>query len=403
MNVNRNALKVAAALLSASLVSMPAAAAGTNYDGEIGGTKTTSFTKYVTMKKDATLPEIDFSFTVTAGDAKTYDVDGKKFEVLAGVEPGNVTMVAVDASEAFHMGFRQSDAVSSDANAMIKNYQPDTQNYVAKDGTLDFTNVHFTEPGVYRYVLTESGTTQSVYNDEQALRILDVYVVNDDDAPGAKKLKIGGYVLHANADDLPMGDDFGTTAADPAGKSQGFTNDFKTVDLTFRKEVTGNQASKDKYFKFTVQFASGIPHDEVDVNLTNADTSVPVNAATDDSYEGKSNPTKLVFGDDGTVTGTFYLQHGQEIVIEGLPDSVFYDVTEEAEDYKPTVMGIEGYKDENHGKTDAVNKPEIKTSYLNTRDGLIPTGVAVTVAPFAGLTLLAGAGLLIVTRRRRKA
>ncbi len=402
MNSNPKALKFATALLGASLAfAVPASASGTGYAADIGGEKTTNFTKYVTMKKDVILPDIDFSFSISAGSTKSYSIEGKTFEILAGIEPDNVTMSAVDAEEPFHMGFGHEDPVLEDANSMIKDYSPDTDKYMEKEGTLDFSGVHFTEPGVYRYILQESGDTQSVYNDDQTSRILDVYVINDDTDPSEKKLKIGGYVLHANADDLPTGDGYGTTDANPAGKSQGFTNEYKTVDLTFRKEVTGSQASKDKYFKFTVEFTGGIPNDEVAVDLTKADATVMENAATQNPYEGMPNPNSLTFGKDGTVTGTFYLQHGQEIMIEGLPMSVNYEITEAAEDYKSTPMGVDGYSDPNRGTTDAEGKPAIKTSFLNTRDGFIPTGIAVAVAPFAGLTLIAGIGILCVTKKRK--
>ena len=36
-------------------------------------------------------------------------------------------------------------------------------------------------------------------------------------------------------------------------KTDGFTNEYKSKDLVFKKEVVGNQASRDKYFEFTLK------------------------------------------------------------------------------------------------------------------------------------------------------
>ena len=144
--------------------------------------------------------------------------------------------------------------------------------------------------------------------------------------------------------------------------------------------------------------SEGIENDIVKVDITDANGTVLSNAATLDEYEGLTNPTELTFDDQGKATGTFYLQHDQQIVIQGLPDGVAYDVTEVAEDYKSTAAGVQDYTNPVKGTT---AKEDIKTSYLNTRDGMIPTGVAVAVAPFAALTAAAGAGILAVTRKKR--
>ena len=229
-----------------------------------------------------------------------------------------------------------------------------------------------------------------------------MYVYDVTGADGVKKLEVNSYVLHSSEDDEPeieMGDKNGTAGNYSQTKGQGFTNEYQTVDLTFRKEVSGNQASKDKYFKFTVALTGGIRNDIINVDITNADGTVQSNAATLDTYEGETNPTRLTFDGDGNLTQTFYLQHGQEIVIRGLPAGVTYNVTEAEEDYKSTGSGVQEYEDQTGGTT---AKDDIKTSYLNTRDGVIPTGVAMAVAPFAALTAAAGAGILAVTRKRRE-
>lgn len=404
MSRNCKKLKLAAAILASSLAVMPAAAAGTSYDAQIEGTLTTSFTKYVLQDKNAVIPGMDFTYTVSAGEARAYDVSGKKFEILAGVEPGNVTMKGVDTDTAntIHFDSGDDDQAKEDENKLVKGFSKDTDKYIEKTAELDFSKVRFTEPGVYRYIITESGQNRSVLNDSDKTRVLDVYVYDATEAEGPKKLKVAGYVLHSSENDNPeiaMGSSNGSEGTYIETKEQGFTNKYQTVDLTFRKEVSGNQASKDKYFKFTASLTKGIPNDIIKVDITDADATVMSNAATKDEYEGEPNPAQLTFDASGNLTQTFYLQHGQQIILRGLPADVEYSITEEAEDYKSGEAGVADYNDPVNGKT-AV-ETDIRTSYLNTREGKIPTGVAVAVAPFAVLTAAAGAGILFITRRKR--
>ncbi len=402
MNRNRKKVKLAAVILASALTAvMPVSAEGSAYGGQIEGTLTTSFKKYVLLDKEAVIPGMDFKYEISEGKAKTYDLEGKKFEILAGIQASEVTMKGVDSAEANTIHFDSSDQTKNDENSSVKGYDKAESKYIEKTASLDFSKVRFPEPGIYRYIITESGTNRSVENDPDTTRVLDVYVYDATGADGVKKLKIEGYVLHSSDNDEPeiaMGSENGSTGNYVDTKNQGFTNEYQTVDLTFRKEVSGNQASKDKYFKFTVALTKGIANDIVKVDITGADGEIPSNAATQDEYEGKTNPAELTFDASGNITQDFYLQHGQQIVIRGLPADVAYNITEAAEDYKSTAAGVQEYKNPVNGTT---AKTDIQTSYLNIREGVIPTGVATAVAPFAVLTAAAGAGILIVSRKKR--
>ena len=392
------AIMTAAVMMSMGMPVM----AGTNYSGEIGGTKTTTFDKYLVMDQQANVPNASFTYAVTAGSAKSYDVEGKKFEVLAGVDADRVTMAGVDTTAVNTIQYTPNDTTLQDGNTLVKNYDNTTEKYAKKTATLDFSDCRFTEPGIYRYVLTESGTNQAVTNDADATRIIDVYVYDNSDDNG-KKLSIQGYVLHSNTDDAPdisMGDSNGSGGSYTATKSQGFTNEYDTSDLTFRKEVSGNQASHDKYFKFTVTITEAEPGTVYDVDITGADATSGTNAATIAANAGKTNPQELTVGEDGTVTQDFYLQHGQEIKIQGIAKNTEYNVTENSEDYKSTGAAVNGYKDAVSG---TVVSTDLKTSYLNTREGIIPTGVAMAVAPFAAITLFGGFGAATILMKKKKA
>jgi hypothetical protein len=400
--------KIAMAIMTATMImsAVPVCAAGTNYGTTIEGTKTTTFDKYLVMDQQANVPNASFTYAVSAGAAKAYDVAGKKFQVLAGVDADKVTMAGVSTTTANTITYKQGDSTLQDDNSLVKDYDNATEKYAIKTATLDFSNCQFTEPGVYRYIVTESGTNQAITNDADATRVVDVYVndasTTDNDGNLTKKLTIAGYVLHSNEDDAPdvaAGENMGSTGSYVATKSQGFTNEYDTSDLTFRKEVKGNQASHDKYFEFTVKITGAVKGTVYNVDITNADATSGNNAATITANTEKANVTSLTVGADGTVTQKFYLQHGQEVKIQGIAKDTKYDVTENAEDYKPTPAGITNYTDAVNG---TVAGTDLKTSYLNTRDGVIPTGVIMTVAPFAAVTLLGGFGIAKLSMKKRR-
>lgn len=392
------------------------AAAGTNYGATIEGTKTTTFDKFLVMDTQANVPNATFTYAVTAGNAKAYDVAGKKFQVLAGVDADKVTMAGVGAADAAanSIVFKQgdgSDTHDTTKDAYVKDLAAGKK-YALKTATLDFSKVQFTEPGVYRYIITEAGTNQGITNDADLTRVLDVYV-NDASAEvdGAftKKLTIAGYVLHSNENDEPdvaAGADFGSTGAYVATKSQGFTNSYDTSDLTLRKQVTGNQASRDKYFEFTLNIAAAQPNTKYDVVIDDADATSKTNAATIEANAGKTNVTSITTDGAGKATQKFYLQHGQQITVQGLAKDTTYAVTENTEDYKSTANTKDTPVVDTKADTEAapvdgtIVSTDLTTGFLNTRDGVIPTGVIMAVAPFAVVTILGGAGVVTMVMKR---
>ncbi len=405
---------VFAAIMAASLMmgDVQVKAAESNYSDVIEGTKTTTFDKYLVMDQDANVPNITFTYTVTAGQPKAYDVAGKKFQILAGVDADKVTMAGVgvgsDTAAEKSIVYKPEDTQSSEivkteSNPLVKEYDSTTEKYAIKTATLDFSQCKFTKPGIYRYILTENATTNTaITNDADDTRVIDVYVYDASSEEGVKKLKIEGYVLHSNTDDAPevsMGANNGSAGSYTDTKSQGFTNTYDTSDLTFRKEVSGNQASHDKYFEFTVSITGATAGTVYDVDITGADAASGNNAVTIDANKGQTNPTKLTADANGNVTQKFYLQHGQEIKIEGIAKGTVYSVTENKEDYKSEAAVIEGYTNDTNG---TIESADLKTSYRNTRNGVIPTGVVMTVAPFAGAVVLGGLGVVTYAGRKKR-
>lgn len=388
-------------------------AAGSNYGSQIDGTKTTTFDKYLVMDQQANVPNATFTYAVTAGNAKAYDVAGKKFQVLAGVDADKITMAGVgEGADVNKIAFKKgdgSDTHDTTKDAYVKDLAAGKK-YALKTATLDFSNVRFTEPGVYRYIITEEGTNQAITNDADPTRVLDVYV-NDASTKTEKKLTIAGYVLHSNENDEPdivAGENAGSTGTYVATKSQGFTNSYDTSDLTLRKQVTGNQASRDKYFKFTLNIDKAQPNTKYDVVIDDADATSKSNVATIEANAGKANVTSIITDENGKATQEFYLQHGQQVTVQGIAKDTTYALTENTEDYKSTentaatpVLTIKKGTD-SAGVNGTIASKDLTTGYLNTRDGVIPTGVIMTVAPFAAVTLLGAAGMVTMKMKKRE-
>ncbi len=408
-----------------SIASLGALAATTTAYTATANDKT-SFNKYLVVESGSSVPNVSFSYTIAAGTK--IDATDDTMAVIAGPvieESGSITAPSVQQAE-----FTNNSATQTGADDVIPTALKGLT-YATDEVEINFAGVSFPEPGVYRYVLTEQAMVSPYTALDSSVRYLDVYVINDTENAG--QLKIASYALHTDdaapaADQTNGGSADVTTENDPLdSKSDGYINQYKTIDLSFSKEITGNQAAKDKYFAFNVQLtnvdtetnkAAVADTDVFVVDLSGAEASPAENAAT--VYENMSNPA--------TVTGkqlkdgiTFYLNDQQHITIKDLPVGISYSVTEVAEDYRSTannnivaIAAVEAdpaadppveavaekkYDDANTG-TLSVDK---YVGYTNTRNGIIPTGVIITVAPFVIGILVFGAIILYMINRRKRA
>ena len=134
-----------------------------------------------------------------------------------------------------------------------------------KQAVIDFSDVEFAGPGIYRYYVsepTEGGNLtydtqrQDKTNGVASRRTLDVYVLRyDDPQTGEVSNYIAGYVLH-ELDDL-----YEREAGTAADKSVGFVNEPALSNITLACKIVGNQAAIEKYFAFNIriQSPSGAP------------------------------------------------------------------------------------------------------------------------------------------------
>ena len=274
----------------------------------IPGTQT-ELTKYLVVDADAEIPDAEFTFTVTAGSAveatettvKTWAGKNPELVKVNGtVQSGTVKFVAgEDATNALAV-----EALGDGAG---------TKKAAKKTITLDFSGVEFTEPGIYPYIITETDPVSPIKALDSKVTTVHVYV---EDVAGVLKVTsyvaYEGLVsapgltdLHAWLAENPKpvepvepvqadyqlpddgGDDVAAFEAAhtewesdhadwevavatwqdaydaqllevPNGaeaslpKDDKFVNGVDSANIKFGKEVTGNQGSKDQWFKFTL-------------------------------------------------------------------------------------------------------------------------------------------------------
>lgn len=417
--MKNNFLRVFSFSLSAAMALLLGVSvqAATNYT-PVAGTST-NFNKYLIMDAGDTVPNATFSFTVAPGTAISADTsDNSVMEVMAGVgtptianvifAPEDTTATSagnnIDVARTnVQRGGSANDAVQLDSG----------EKFATKQATVDFSSVTFNEPGVYRYIITETANADhaaaGIIHDTDVDRVLDVYVTDN----GSGTLVVSGYVMHTEAGDVAIGDDMGPADVNTEGaalddKTDGFTNEYTTKDLKFSKTVTGNKGSRDKYFEFTVtctnvnsddKFAVSLANDnDANTNDGNADSTsgAAKTGGTIAANAGKTNPT-VVTGAQLKAGQKFYLQHGQYIVLRGFPLNATYVLTENAEDYKSTVTsGCTNGTSASPAviSTVAGTDKVAQAGFTNNRSGIVPSGIIDMVKYGVGFALIGVLGII---------
>ncbi len=366
----------------------------------------TQFNQYLILDREARLPDVTFNYEIRAGSPQNYG-EGK-MAILAGISADKISV-----SDSV---FSQTDAISTTPASGSDLTLTADQGYGVKPVNIDFSQVSFDEPGIYRYLLTMTSTgQQGIRYDVQAaaigskVRCLDVYVTDDNGT-----LQISGYVLHENVTEIAAGQQAGSAfgGADAerlSDKSDGFVNQLISADLKFGNEVEGNQGSKDKYFKFTLTLDNALKNTVYYLDISEAEASGTANSAT--IYDTLNNPTQIRTDENGKAVIDFYLKDGQYITVKGLTENTTYDLKETNEDYlrrEGTDRVVRPASQDQPEKLHddpvqgTIGNTDVYTGYTNTRNGVIPTGIIMSATP--GIMMMTGAisSILLLVSRKRK-
>jgi hypothetical protein len=405
ISLKKSMAMVLALAMALALCVVPAFAAETQYTA-VAGTSTT-FQKALILDENANVPSVTFQYSIAPGTAIAA-VPGTSVEVIS---PSAATGVTGTPSIA-DITYAPGDATVTSATGVTIDAG---EKAALKTATVDFSGVTFAEPGIYRYIVTETSAGQQGMSYDTQLdnangvskqRVLDVYVTDN----GSGSLAVSSYVFHEEVSTIDASADLGSgeVAANGdavADKSVGYVNEYATYDLTISKTVAGNQASRDKYFKFTVAITNAGANVDLDVDMSNAAVAPTKSSSTiyeaavmatangaddDNAVNGQQWRTAA----DGSVTKDIYLQHGQSVVIKGLAAGATYTITEVPEDYKCNQA--------NNQIADTTGMADDATAaFTNTKSGMVPTGVVLSAIP--GVALIGiGGGFAIATARKNK-
>ncbi|MBQ5331112.1 MAG: hypothetical protein J6F31_07670 [Oscillospiraceae bacterium] len=385
---------------------------------------TATLKKYLVLDDGAAVPTVTFSFEVEAGEAVS--ATSSTMEIKAGPMTGSEG-AKPEVIDAVFTVSDSPDVVPGTGHTLSTDYSG--KKYVEKEITFKLNGVTFTEPGIYRYKITEKALTTAVNGITQDTKTIyaDVYVTDDtEDATGDPKLKIANIegkspivfftTTDGTAPVINAGANLGSDTY-PSGvtKTDCFVNRYTTHDLYFAKKVSGNQASRDKFFEFTVNISGLSNGAKLGVDIANAVAKVDQtkSPATKSEYNDKNNPTEIEDVDsDGVIEEKFYLQHDQYIIIKGIPEGATYNVTEDEEDYKSTAAATTNVVKTIGEGTDTINFDDatggdvvtenIYTGFKNEKQGIVPTGIVLSIVPVLLIGVAVTAGIILLLVRREK-
>ena len=346
------------------------ASAETTYE-PIGGS--TTIVKNLVVDDDANIPDITFAYTIRRGTHQ--DATATTIEILES-PLGTQTIGTAEfsnADTANTINGLPSDANPSNPTAGKK--------YAQKSVSIDFPVGMFTKPGVYRFVINETNNhLPGVTYDSNPTRYLDVFVVADEN----NVLSVNSYVLRDAATDIGKNGEY---VEDPGVKSSGYTNSLTQYDFDFSKTISGNQADKNKRFKFTLTITGANPG------------TYPIIA-----HDVTGNPTSITVGANGTATAEYSLTDGSTVKVIGLNAGAVCTVTEIPDDYTAThsLDGGEAVSGASSGEVTLADSDH-SVAFTNMREGIIPTGIIMTIAPFAiGICGFGAIIIFIICRRKRR-
>ena len=447
-NTMKKALALALAVLMMASLSVAVFADGEAEltGGEVGGYTSPDSPKVqnktLILKKELTAynldatqiqaPTISYTYAITAGDA--------------GVNVTDATSDHADGIGALKVptkaGITEGVAITGTiewTNAETLNADTDGEaNY--KDLKINFSNVVFTGPGIYRYVITEtapnyaaSGVTATTGTHT---RYLDVYVKAADsftNGSAADDWDIYGYVcMYENKAITPDGD----TTTTGAMKTNGFvagTNDgtvikadsYYTFNVTVSKTVVNDNYAKATHaFPFTVIFTNAAVTQSVDISSATTGTTPDGFIDPDPAALSVGDTKGVVFIKDGASVKYIGIPNGTSVEVYETNDmtGVIYQVTTTLTPTgtapntdnsvswgnAPTVAVAQAAEKEAFQSTKATiattaDKDDDNAYAVAVTNRLLtisPTGVSLRVAPYA-LMLCAGLLLVFFSRRRK--
>ena len=427
--------------------------------GEVGGfttpDKPTVQNKTIILKKELTAynvdglpvkaPTITYTYEIDAGTAGLNVTDATS-DHNSGVAVTTPTLAGVGISDITITGTSANTIVWGNTDELTTNTAGSVN---TKDLKIDFSKVVFNSPGVYRYVITETGAAGSTYaatgvteTTGTHVRYLDVYVKPADSVTSngtiADDWDIYGYVcIYDNEAITPDGD----TTTTGAMKTNGFvsgTNDntevkadsYYTYNLTVSKTVTNDAfGAATHQYPFTVIFTNATINQSIDI------IGSEVAAYVTGTAGGEFTEPAAGALSAGNTKGVLTLKDKSSLKYVGIPMGTSVEVYE-TNDVTGVTYQVSTSVDSGDAVVDnavtwgtkpsqAIAQAATKNPYESTKATITtsantdddkshtialtnnlqlisPTGVVLRVAPYV-MILVAGIALLILAKKRKPA
>ena len=372
--IGRVATTLVATAMLASLAAVPTFAAPAG-----NAATTTSFTKKLNMDNadGASVPALNYHYTIGTDGVTGVNATATQPQIKVGVGTLNIT-----------------------------NEVTFTADDLDKDVTVTIPANTYSEPGIYRYKVTETDNTANIAGMSDVTGddtyYLDVYVVDN-----GVSLEAASFVwtreaitpnLQWNVETEQYDAVYGTDEDDALAKKVSEDVDtYTTYTLTVEKKTSGTMANDGGTFNFKVK-----------INGVDQGTTVTVGSAPSEEA-----------GSDGVITVEQAIvapgEAGKSFVIKGIPADATYDVIEKlaaTEGYTVTAkvnsgsdqtLTYDGTEDVMGYETSAsMNSTNNTVVITNTRNAVSPTGIVMDVAPYALLVVIAAAGCFVFLRKRRE-
>lgn len=355
--------------------------------------------KLTVVEVNATNPKVTYTLTLGTGvvyddGSKTYgdisevgETAGVNGKVLASVEfsSGDVTGLG-DKTK----GYTISNEIITAINALTFDrpgiyYWPITKTVADSSG-----NPNADIPNNNKSQVSSNGTALVIRVDENSGALLDPVV----------------SINVLDADRKPTGN-----------KDALYEDTFTRApgSLTVKNEVTGNQGSKDQYFKYEIEITGMDLYPGAKLTPIGSNSVKDAKAKYGEEFgSGFNNLEVVTVGDDGTAKITVWLKDQEMIEIPGIPQTanVKYKITEsknngydvtnthtDPTDSSKTVPGTGSVVDPVE-----LNPTGSEVIFKNDKATSVPTGVITAIAPAFAVIAIGGigAGVVLAGKRRDK-
>ena len=380
-NLGRVATTFLATAMLASLTAVPAFAVEENPEPgkPIDATSSAeiTFNKTITKPENVYLPNATFTFSV------------EDYTGMQNVQPGAVTIT--------------DNTIASSPSASDVG-EGKTKIVVSDTASVNVDATKFSQPGEYEFTIIEAdGKYEDATTDENDIGwasqklTLKVYIKRDTDG-----MKVYGYSLYSESD--------------PTDKLDGFTNAYMTDDegeditnkFDLNKVVDGDFATDadktTKHFTFNIDIDNTALESATNLESATKWYKVVVTHTADCEYDGED----VAYITANDTAEQIMLAHGDKVEIYGLTDNETINVTEE----NYTSDGFQGVSyvidsnpkvDDSYTITGGVNVgSDHSVTFTNTKSAVSPTGIAMDIAPYALLVVIAAAGCFVFLRKRNE-